>query len=206
MYKTQFSNRAAAGLELARVLEKLPGIENHAVVLAMPGGSSQVAMEVADCLHASLLSLNVRKLAIPGHDNLSMGALAPGGVELLDRMLIDRLGIAEAAVNRAVQRETLELQRLEESCGADYSGITGGFAVIVEDGISDSVHDILAAIEFTRSHKPQRLVIASPVIAASSVSGLLDKCDELVCLYEPEVFMTADYWYGQWISTTSHRL
>lgn len=197
MHKTQFLNRAEAGLELVRVLERLPGVEDRAVVFAMPDGGAQVAAQVAQSLNVALYPLCVRKLGIPGHDKLSMGALAPGGVELLDRKLIEQLGIAEAAVRRVVQREILELQRLEQSGAGDFSKVAGSIAMIVNDGIADSVHDILAAIEFVRSLQPRWLVIASPVIAASSVPRLLDKCDELVCLYEPEMFMTSDYWYGQ---------
>lgn len=196
MYRNQFSNRAAAGQELARALQKIPGIEANAAVLAMPGGGEQVAAEVACSLDAPLYPLCIRKLRIPGHDSLSMGALAPRGVQWLDGELIARLGIAEGVVQKVVQKETLELQRLDAG-DYGYSRVAGSIALIVGDGIPDNIHEVLAALEFAQTLHPQRLVIAAPVISAISVVSLSDKCDEIVCLHQPDMFVTADYWYTQ---------
>ncbi|HEX5056459.1 MAG TPA: hypothetical protein VFX02_08165 [Gammaproteobacteria bacterium] len=196
MYRNQFPNRAAAGQELARALQKIPGVEGNAVVLAMPAGGEQVAAEVACLLDVPLYPLCIRKLRIPGHDSLSMGALAPGGVQWLDDELIARLGIAESVVQNVVQKEILELQRLDAGDYA-YGRVAGSIALIVGDGISDNIHDVLAALEFAHTLNPQRLIIASPVISAISVVSLSDKCDEIVCLHQPDMFVTADYWYAQ---------
>jgi putative phosphoribosyl transferase len=196
MYRNQFSSRAAAGQELARALQKIPGIEANAAVLAMPGGGAQVAAEVACCFDAPLYPLGIRKLRIPGHDSLSMGAVAPRGVQWLDEELIARLGIAEAVVQKVVQKEIQELKRLDAG-DYGYSRVAGSIALIVGDGIPDNIHEVLAALEFVQTLNPLRLVIAAPVISAISVVSLSDKCDEIVCLHQPDMFVTADYWYAQ---------
>lgn len=195
MYRTQFLNRTAAGLELARALR--PRINGDvAVVLGMEGGGTVVASAVAAYLRLPLCTLAVRKLGIPGHDKLSMGALAPGGVQVLDRGVIERLGIGEAAVRKVAQRESLELERQEHS-RADFRTVAGATAIIVDDGVADSHHAILAAIEFARGLQPRRLVIAAPVFSEAAACELRDKCEALVWLHRPEVFMSADYWYEQ---------
>jgi putative phosphoribosyl transferase len=197
MYRNQFPNRVAAGQELARALQKIPGIEGNSAVFALPAGGAQVAAEVAAYLDAPLYPLDIRKLRIPGHDSLSMGALAPGGVLWLDGKLIARLGIAEAVVQKVVQREAVELKRLDAGEDYGYSRAAGSSALIVGDGISDNIHDVMAALEFVQALHPLRLLIAAPVISAISVVSLSDKCDEVVCLHQPDMFVTADYWYAQ---------
>lgn len=195
MYRTQFLNRMAAGLELARALR--PCINGDAaVVLGMEGGGIAVASAVAGYLRLPLYTLAVRKLGIPGHDKLSMGALAPGGVQVLDHGIIEQLGIGEAAVRKVAQRESLELAR-QEHTRADLRPVAGATAVIIDDGVADTYHATLAAIEFTRGLRPRRLVLAAPVFSEAAVRGLQDKCEALVWLQQPAVFMSADYWYEQ---------
>lgn len=197
MYRSQFLNRGAAGLELARALQ--PAIQGDAAILGMTNGGMLVASAVADYLRLPLYPLCVRRLGIPGHDKLSMGALAPGGVQVLDRGIIERLGISEAVVRKVVQRESLELEKQQHSRvnGRDFDGIAGGTAVIVDDGVADSYHGILAAVEYAHGLRPRRLVIAAPVFSAAAAAGLKDKCEALVWLYRPEVFTSVDYWYEQ---------
>lgn len=198
MYGTPFLSRQVAGRELGKVLT--PRIEGNAAVLGISGGGMAVAAGAAHHLNAALYPLPVRKLAIPGHDNLSMGALAPQGVQWLDRRLIGRLGISEAALQKIIARAMLELRRSEGVAGA-FSLITGSTAVIVDDGIADNIHNILAAIEFVLRQRPRRLLVAAPVIASAAAAELADKCEGLIYLRKPDLFIDADYWFEQSIQT-----
>ncbi|HEY3487686.1 MAG TPA: phosphoribosyltransferase [Gammaproteobacteria bacterium] len=195
MYKTQFLNRGTAGLELAKLLEP----ESATVVLGMPGNGMPVAVAAARYLNVPLRPLLVRKLGIPGHDNLSMGALAPYGVQWLDRELIDRLGLTKAAVQKVVEKETQELRRSEDvyANGKGYNLIAGNSAVIVDDGIPDNIHNISAAIEFVRERQPLRLLIAAPVISSSAETNLSAKCEGLIYLHKPDIYGVTDYWYEE---------
>jgi putative phosphoribosyl transferase len=197
MYKTPFLNRQAAGRELGRVLQ--PRIEGGAAVLGISGGGMAVAAETARYLNAELYPLAVHKLRIPGHDDLSMGALAPQGVQWLDHDLIGRLGITEDNLQKILHREMLELRRSQgASPNEDGLKLIGGrTAVIIDDGISNNSHNILAAIEFVRRQGPQRLLIAAPVIASGAATELAAKCEGLVCLCRPDIFIAADYWFQQ---------
>jgi putative phosphoribosyl transferase len=202
MEKNQFLNRRTAGLELARVLE--PEVRGGAVVVGMRGGGAGPAAIVARYLEVPFYPLLVRALGIPGHDILSMGALASEGVQLLDRDIIGRFGIPETVVRRVVARERLELQRCEtvqreetRQTPDDFDCVAGQTAVIVDDGIPDSAHNILAAIKFIRKYQPRNLLVAAPVISAAAHRRLEAECEQLVCLHTPEIFVSNDYWYGQ---------
>jgi putative phosphoribosyl transferase len=202
MDKNQFLNRRMAGLELARILK--PEIQAGAVVLGMPGGGVGPASVVARYLEVPFYPLFVRTLGIPGHDSLSMGALGSQGVQLLDRDIIGRYGISETVVQKVVAKERLELQKRETTHreeihrnSGNFDCISGKTAVIVDDGVPDSAHNILAAIKFVRKYKPLYLLVAAPVISAAAHHKLEDECEKLVCLHMPEVFVSIDYWYGQ---------
>jgi putative phosphoribosyl transferase len=195
MHKSQFLNRRAAGVKLACKLNNVIGQDS--IILALPGGGMSVAKEVGRLLKAPLYSVCVRKLGIPGHDQLSMGAVAPRGAVLLDRTVIRKLGITESVVQRVVEKETLELQRCEQTCQDCYEAapIAGRTAVIIDDSITDNINNILAAVEFTRKQQPERLLIAAPVIAAAAVKRLQDICERLFHLYITEEPGRVDYWY-----------
>ncbi len=201
MDKNQFLNRRTAGLELARRLK--PEIRSDAVVLGLSGGGLCTAAVVARYLEASLYPVFVRALGIPGHDTLSMGALAAQGVQWLDRDVIGHFSISEEAVQKVVQREALELRRREEIYREkhrhtlDFGRIAGKTAIIVDDGIPNGAHNVLAAIESVKKYKPRNLLVAAPVISAPAWRKLQDKCELVVCLHKPEIFVSIDYWYGQ---------
>jgi putative phosphoribosyl transferase len=201
MDKNQFLNRRTAGLELARILK--PEIRGEAVVLGLSGGGLGTAAVVARYLDAPLYPVFVRTLGIPGHDTLSMGALAAQGVQWLDRDVIGHFSISEEAVQKVMQREALELRRREEVYremhrhSYDFDRIAGKTAVIVDDGIPNGAHNVLAAIEFVKKYKPQHLLVAVPVISATAWRKLQDKCEKAVCLHRPDIFVSIDYWYGQ---------
>jgi putative phosphoribosyl transferase len=197
MYRTLFLNRESAGKELGRALRSR--IEGDAAVLGISGDGMAVAAEVAHCLNAVLYPLAVHKLRIPGHDNLSMGAVAPQGVQWLDRSLIGHLGITEGILRKVVQKGVLELQRVEEmhTNVSNFSLIAGRTAVIIDDGISHNIHNILAAMAFARKWQPRQLLVAAPVISSVATEELEDKCEGLCYLYRPDMFISPDYWYEQ---------
>jgi putative phosphoribosyl transferase len=120
-------------------------------------------------------------------------------VQWLDQALIDRFGLAESIVHEVVEKGIRELQRREGicACGKDFSLAAGSTAVIVDDGISNSIHNVLAAVEFVRRQEPRQLLIAAPVISCGAIAGLVDECESLVYLYKPETYINTDYWYQQ---------
>jgi putative phosphoribosyl transferase len=185
MYKAQLLDRRSAGLELARQLRPL--MINDAAVFGLPGGG--VADEVARNLVLPLFPVCVRKLGIPGHDELSMGAIAPQGIVLLDHGVIGKLDIAESAIQKVVDKEMLELQLCEQTCRPHYDAaqIAGRTAVIIDDAIVDNLNNILVAVDFVRKQQPRQLWIASPLISAQAADRLSGECEYLLGLRTLEI-------------------
>lgn len=195
MYKNQFLSRRAAGLELSLKLKSV--IAGVPVVLGIPGdGGMSMANEVAGCLRAPVYPLPVRKLGVPGHDQLSMGAVAPD-IQFLDRAIIDRLRIDESAVDKVVSRECLELKRRKQEYLRKYGrmAICGKTAILVDEGIADNINNIRAAAGFLRGENPLQLLIAAPVVSAAALGQLNGEREHLVWLHIPEPFISIDYWY-----------
>lgn len=206
---TRFRNRSEAGRLLAMKLTHLadhPGL----LVLALPRGGVPVAFEVARALHAPLDILVVRKLGVPGHDELAMGAIATGGVRLLNQPVIAALGITPEAVMEVDHREQAELQRRELS----YRGsrppldVTGRTIILVDDGIATG-STMQAAITSLRHRGIRRLVVAVPVAPDSVVTNLGRLADEVVSVLMPRDFGGVGWWYDDFSQTSDgevHRL
>lgn len=196
LYKMQFLSRRNAGLELAAKLTPLIGYVP--VVLGIPGGGMTMANEVARCLCAPVYPLPVRKLGVPGHDQMSMGAVS-AEVEFLDRAVIDRLGVAESAVSKVVDKEKLELRRQNESYLRKYgcTSIDGKTVVLVDEGIADNLNNIRAAVETLRGRNPGQLLVAAPVVSADAADRLAEEGLRLIWLHKPEPFISIDHWYEQ---------
>lgn len=176
-----------------------PMIAGTPVVLGVPGGGGMsMAHEVAGCLRAPVYPLPVRKLGVPGHDQLSMGAIAPD-IQFLDQNMIDRLHIAVSAVDKVLQREQLELKRHKQRCLRKYGPIEigGKTAILVDEGIADNIHVIRAAAESLRRGKPLQLIIAAPVVSAEALEQLNGEREHLVWLHTPDPFISIDHWYEQ---------
>lgn len=195
MYKMQLLSRRTAGLDLAVKLKPVIA-DVPVVVLGMPGGGMSMANEVAGSLNAPLYPLLVRKLGVPGHDQVSMGAIS-GEVKLLDRAVIDKLGIAESAVCKVVDKEQLELQRQNKGCLRKYGqmSIDGKTVVLVDEGISGDLNNIRVAIESLRGYNPRRLLIAAPVISPDAANQLAREGLSLIWLHMPDPFVSVDHWY-----------
>lgn len=194
-----FANRAEAGRELAWRLKRYADRED-VIVLAAPRGGVPVAFEIASALRLPLDIFVLRKLGIPGHEELAFGAIASGGIRVLDRDTVEGLGLSGVDIERVTRSEKLELERREHAYrGArpplDVSGVT---VILVDDGIATG-SSMRAAIRALREMKPAALVIATPVAPRSTCNRLRPEVDELVCLEMPEPF----YGVGQFYSDFS---
>ncbi|MDQ6798105.1 MAG: phosphoribosyltransferase [Actinomycetota bacterium] len=166
------------------------------VVLGLPRGGVPVAAEVALALGAPLDAFVVRKLGVPDHAELAMGAIAAGGVVVMNPGVVASLAIPPAAVAEAVARETVEVDRRERLYrGARTPPDVGARTVIaVDDGLATGA-TMRAAVEALRAHRPRRVVVAVPVGAATTCRELRRLADEVVCVLSPDPFDAVGRWY-----------
>lgn len=195
MWETTFADRRQAGQELARRLGHLAG-RGDLVVLGLPRGGVPVAHEVALALHAPLDVFLVRKLGVPGHEELAMGAVASGGVRVLDQNLLARLGIDGAQVERVTSREQAELERRERAYRGDRPPLEleGKVVALIDDGLAtgSSMRSALAGV---RPLEPSHVVVAVPVAPAETCAALRGQADEVVCARTPATFRAVGEWY-----------
>ena len=197
----RFRNRREAGELLALELAHLAG-KSDCVILALPRGGVPVGYELSCILHAPLDILIVRKLGVPGHEELAMGAIATGGVRILNENVCTALGIDRAAIGEVEKRELEELARREKT----YRGhlppleVLGKTVILVDDGIATG-STILAAIEAVRRRGASRIVLASPVAPASVTEVLRRHANEVHCVITPEDFRGVGWWYEDFSQT-----
>src|SRR5690349_18933813 len=198
----QFKDRADAGRQLATKLSKYAG-RHDVIILALPRGGVPVAAEVARALNAPFDVFLVRKLGVPGHSELAMGAIAEGGVEVLSDHLIRDLGIPDAAVQQVATRERLELDRRDVLYrqGRDRPQVRGRTAIVVDDGLATGA-SMQAAVLALRRLEPARIVVAVPVGAMETCERLRHDADEVVCAATPEPFQAVGLWYQRFDQTT----
>lgn len=189
-----FRDRADAGRRLAARLRPYAGPDT--VVVALPRGGVAVAYEVAQALNAPLDVLVARKIGAPGRPELGVGAVAPGGVRVLDHEAVAYLGITDRQIEDTAAEEAREMERrLREYRGDKPPLQTEGKAVIVvDDGLATGV-TARAAIEALRRQSPARLVLAVPVCAPETAEAMRGLVDDLVCLAQPQAFQAVGYWY-----------
>jgi len=189
------SNRRTAGRELASALKQYAG-RRELLVLALPRGGVPVALEIAKGLYAPLDLMLVRKLGVPGHRELAMGAIAGDGVRVLNQNIIDSLHIGLEAIEETAAREEMELQRRNKAYRGSHPqpAIRNRLVVLVDDGIATGA-TMRAAIEALRMRNPARIVVAVPVGPADAIERLRELADEVVCPYQPEPFMAIGHWY-----------
>jgi putative phosphoribosyl transferase len=190
-----FANRTEAGQELALRLRKYAN-RDDVIVLGAPRGGVPIAFEVATALRAPLDVFVLRKLGVPGREEFAFGAIASGGVRILDRNTIEGLGITGLDIERVTRVEKQELERRERAYRGgrpplDVSGLT---VILVDDGIATGSR-MRAAIRALRQMNSARIVIAVPVAPASTCSQLQFDVDELVCLEMPEPFYGVGQFY-----------
>jgi len=190
-----FANRTEAGQELALRLRKYAN-RDDVVVLGAPRGGVPVAFEVAADLRLPLDVLVLRKLGVPGREELAFGAIASGGVRVLDRDTVEGLGITGLDIERVTRAEKHELERRERAYrgGRPPLDVNGLTVILVDDGIATG-SSMRAAILTLRQMNPERIVIAIPVAPPSTCKRLQSEVDELVCVEMPEPFYGVAQFY-----------
>jgi predicted phosphoribosyltransferase len=195
----QFRDRQDAGQRLAAALTRFKG--SGAIVLGLPRGGVPVGYEVALALELPLDVFIVRKLGVPGHRELAMGAIASGGSRVLDRALIDALHIPGAAIDAVIAEEEQELARREQLFATSrLPPLEGRTVILVDDGLATGA-SMRAAIRAVRQHRPARIVVAVPVGAPDTCVSLRQEADEVVCLRTPEPFSAVGLWYQRFGET-----
>ncbi len=202
----RFLDRRDAGRQLA---EELSNYADHpgVVVLGLPRGGVPVAYEVARALRAPLDVLVVRKLGAPGHRELAMGAIASGGLRVLNLDVIEALGISPSAVESVAAAELLELerQRLAYRGDAPLAELSGRTIIVVDDGLATG-STMRAAVGALRQSKAASIVVAAPVAAAETVRTLRRVADDVVCLSVPPDFRAVSNWYQDFSQTTDEEV
>lgn len=207
--RTQFRDRTEAGELLA---EQLTAYANQpdVIVLALPRGGVPVGAPVATKLHVPLDVFVVRKLGLPGHPELAMGAIATGGVRVFNGDVVNAFRIPDEVINAVTAKEFQELQRRERSYRGDLPPpeVEGKTVIIVDDGVATG-STMLAAISALRQLNARRVVVAAPTIARTTCDYLRENCDEVVAVIVPQEFYGVGQWYQDFSQTTDeevHRL
>lgn len=199
-------DRIAAGQALARLLSAYRGLPD-AIVLALPRGGVPVAYEIATELGVRLDLMLVRKLGVPGHAELAMGAIASGGVRVLNRDVLDSLYIEEAAIEKVAARETEELQRRDRAYRGERPAplLRGQQVILVDDGLATGA-TMQAAVKAVRLQSPARIVVAVPVAPPETVATLRTQVDEVVCPFMPAMLMAIGRWYVDFSQTSDQEV
>jgi len=202
MGTSSFMDRREAGRRLGEILRPL-GSSSDFVVLGLPRGGIPVAFEVAGLLGAPLDVCVVRKLGVPGHEEVAMGAIASGGVEMLDARMIRALRITREEAMRILARERQELERRERAYreGHPPVEVRGRTVILVDDGLATGA-SMTAAVTAVRRRGPRAIVVAVPVASASACAELRQVADGCVCVLTPESFQGVGQWYADFSQTT----
>lgn len=197
-----YRDRADAGRRLAGMLERLRD-EPRLLVLGLPRGGVPVAAEVARALGAPLDVFLVRKLGFPGQEELAMGAIASGGVRVLNPEVIAQGRVSEQELAAATERESAELARRERAYRDDRPPVDprGRTVVLVDDGLATGT-TMRAALEALRAAGAARIVVAVPVASGDACRALAPLADEVVCAATPEPFYAVGAWYDDFSQTT----
>ena len=197
-----FRDRRDAGTRLAAALSRFSD-RSDVIVLGLPRGGVPVAAEVAVALAAPLDVFLVRKLGTPGYEELAMGALASGGVRVLNDRVVRQIGVTATEVEEATARERRELERRE----AHYRGdrppleLNGRTVILVDDGLATG-STMRAAVESARKLHPARIVVAVPVAPPDTCAELARTADEVECLFRPAAFQAVGQFYENFSQTT----
>ena len=177
------------------------------LVLALPRGGVPVAYEVARALNAPLDVFLVRKLGVPGHEEAAMGAIASGGIRVLNDEVIHALHLPRQVVEEVTAREQRELQRREQLYrdGRPAPDVKGRTVILIDDGLATGA-TMRAALRALRQQRPARLIVAVPVGARSACRELLGEADEVICARTPEPFFGVGWWYQQFEQTSDQEV
>ena len=198
----RFRDRAEAGTLLAAQLGEYAG-RADVLVLALPRGGVPVAAEVAHALGAPLDVYVVRKLGVPGQEELAMGAIATGGVRVLNDEVVRVLRVSEEVIDAVAAEEGQELERREREYRGDRPppDVRGRIVILVDDGLATG-STMRAAVAALRRQGPARIVMAVPVGAPETCGEMQEEADEAVCARTPEPFYAVGLWYEDFSQTT----
>lgn len=202
----RFGDRHDAGKRLAAELSEYAD-QDDVLVLALPRGGVPVAYEVAEALNAPLDVFLVRKLGVPGHKELAMGAIASGGVRVLNEEVVRLAGVDEQTIARIAAEEQRELERREREYRDDRPllNVAGRTVILVDDGLATGSTMRAAALAL-QEQNPERLVIAVPVAAPETYEEFRQDVDEIVCAITPEPFYAVGLWYEDFSQTTDEEV
>ena len=201
-----YRDRVDAGKQLATKLGDYSD-RDYVLVLALPRGGVPVAYEVAKALRAPLDIFLVRKLGVPGHEELAMGAISTGGVRVLNHDVVDYLGISTDVIDAVANTELKELERRERA----YRGnrpepeVRGKTVILIDDGLATG-STMLAAVKALRQQEPARIVVAVPVSATQTCDEYRMGVDEIICAKTPGPFMGVGMWYRDFSQTTDQEV
>jgi len=190
-----FADRKQAGRLLAAELMHYRNRQD-VLVLGLPRGGLPIAYEIAQALQAPMDALLVRKLGVPGEEELAFGAIAAGGVRVIDKSLAEEVGLTPEEIEEtaAEQQRVLESRNRLYRNGAPAPRVAHRVVIVADDGIATG-STMLAAIQALRSQHPSRIVVTAPAAAADAVAMLRGEADEVVCLATPDPFYAVGYWY-----------
>ena len=201
-----YRDRGEAGRRLAAQLTNYANRPN-VLVLALPRGGVPVAFEVARALRAPLDIFLVRKLGVPGHEELAMGAIATGGVRVLNEETLRYLHVPDAVIDAVAADELRELERREQLYRGDKPApdVKGKTVVLVDDGLATG-STMRAAAAALRQQQPARIVVAVPVSARQTCDEYRMGVDEIICAITPEPFHAVGMWYADFSQTTDEEV
>lgn len=215
-----YRDRRHAGNVLADALTDTLGNAHHArlptgdqanqdnlIVLALPRGGVPVAAVVAERLGAALDLILVRKLGLPGYEELAMGAIASGGARVLNKDVLSLHRVTEEAIERVAEKEGRELRRREQAYRGDrpFPRLSNRDVILVDDGLATGA-TMRAAIEVVRKQSPRRLIVAVPVAPRSTLESLAREVDELICPGVPDSFRAIGLWYQNFAQTSDEEV
>jgi len=202
----QFRDRAEAGRLLAEKLKRFQGRED-VVVLALPRGGVPVGFEIATALHAPLDVFLVRKLGVPGHEELAMGAIASGDTCFINEDIVNTLRIPPDMLDRAIESEQLELARRESKFRDPQQplNVTNKTVILVDDGLATGA-TMRAAVEGVKTHHPSGVVVAIPVSARDTFKKFQPLVDDIIAVALPSDFSSVGQWYRDFTQTTDEQV
>jgi predicted phosphoribosyltransferase len=201
-----FQDRVEAGEQLAERLQRYAD-RDDVIVLALPRGGVPVGYEVAGALRLPFDVFVVRKLGVPGHEELAMGAIASGGVRLVNQDVVDALGIPDRVIDSVAKTEQAELDRRERLYRDTRppANLTNKTVILVDDGLATG-STMRAAVQAVRQQHPARVIVAVPVGAGETCSELDREADEVVCVRMPEPFVAVGLWYRDFTPTSDNEV
>jgi putative phosphoribosyl transferase len=201
-----FVDRTDAGRRLAARLTAYAD-RSDVVVLGLPRGGVPVAYEVARALHAPLDVFVVRKLGVPGHEELAMGAIATGGVRVLNDNVVGMLNIPDSIIDGVARKEGIELERRERAYRGDRppTPVKGRTVILIDDGLATG-STMRAALAALRRQGPAKVVVAVPIGAVETCAAFESEAEETICAETPEPFYAVGAWYRDFSETTDEEV